>query len=198
MEQARPLIPAEQSAPEDRELVAAVLRKDRKATADFVARYADSVYSYVRRRVVPRTEVTDDLVQEVFLAAWQGLSHFRGDASLRQWLLGIARHKVEDYYRRRLRQAELPDEEDESIMELAVVPLFEEELDRKSKEEKVRRILALLPEAYSLALLWRYQEGRSVREMAQMAGKTEKAIERLLARARESFRRSWEHAEQSN
>jgi RNA polymerase sigma-70 factor (ECF subfamily) len=179
----------------DRELVAAVLRKNRKATAEFVARYADSVYSYVRRRVAPRSEAADDLTQEVFLAAWQGLKDFRGDASLRQWLLGIARHKVEDYYRRRLRQIELQPDEDESILDLAVAPLLDEDLDRISRSEKIRRVLALLPEPYSLAILWRYQEGRSVREMAQMTGKTEKAIERLLARARESFRRSWEHAE---
>jgi RNA polymerase sigma-70 factor (ECF subfamily) len=186
---------AEDSSSDDRELVAAVLRKNRKATAEFVARYADSVYSYVRRRVAPRSEAADDLTQEVFLAAWQGLKHFRGDASLRQWLLGIARHKVEDYYRRRFRHIELQHDEDESILELAVVPLLDEDLDRISRSEKIRRVLALLPEPYSLAILWRYQEGRSVREMAQMTGKTEKAIERLLARARESFRRSWEHAE---
>jgi RNA polymerase sigma factor (sigma-70 family) len=74
--------------------------------------------------MAPRSEAADDLTQEVFLAAWQGLKHFRGDASLRQWLLGIARHKVEDYYRRRLRQIELQHDEDESILELAVVPLL--------------------------------------------------------------------------
>jgi DNA-directed RNA polymerase specialized sigma24 family protein len=44
-------------------------------------------------------------------------------------------------------------------------------------------------------LLWRYLENRSVREMAQLAGKTEKAIERLLARAREQFRRRWNRAQ---
>jgi len=44
-------------------------------------------------------------------------------------------------------------------------------------------------------LLWRYTENLSTREMAQNAGKTEKAIERLLARAREHFRRRWNHAE---
>src|SRR5216683_7234242 len=83
---------------DDIRLVAEVLRKDRKATAEFVSRYTDSVYAYVRRRVMPQTEVAEDLVQEVFVAAWQGLKNYRGDASLRSWLLGIARHKVDDYY----------------------------------------------------------------------------------------------------
>lgn len=195
MEPALSFVAAEKNVSDDRELVAAVLHKDRKATAEFVERYADAVYSYVRSRVMPRPEAADDLVQEVFLAAWQSLKAFRGDASLRQWLLGIARHKVEDYYRRRLRQLEIPENEGDSEFEIAVIPRFEEELDRTLQREKIRQVLATLPESYGLALLWRYQEDRSAREMAEMTGKTEKAIERLLARARESFRRSWEHAE---
>src|SRR6516164_2541516 len=60
----------------DRDLIAEVLRKDRKATAEFVARCADPVYSYVRHRLFPRADLVEDLVQEVFLAAWQSLDKF--------------------------------------------------------------------------------------------------------------------------
>ena len=55
-------------------------------------------------------------------------------------------------------------------------------------KQRRSEILRQLPELYSLALLWRYWENRSVREMADATGKTEKAIERLLARARARFR----------
>jgi len=177
----------------DLKLVAELLSKDRKAAAEFVAGQADYIYSYVRRRLMPRPDAADDLVQEVFLAAWQGLHRFRGQASLRQWLLGIARHKIEDYYRKRLREIELPDNDCEHTCETAIFPAYEEEFDRALVQDKVRSIMAALPEPYGLILLWRYSEDRSVREMAQLTGKTEKAIERLLARARESFRRSWSH-----
>lgn len=84
-------------------LVAAVLRKDRKATAEFVARYSDCVYRYIRARLSPRLDLVDDTVQETFLAAWEHLSTYRGTSPLQSWLLGIARHKVEDYYRSVLR-----------------------------------------------------------------------------------------------
>jgi len=177
----------------DLKLVAELLSKDRKAAAEFVARQADYIYTYVRRRLMPRPDAADDLVQEVFLAAWQGLDRFRGQASLRQWLLGIARHKIEDYYRKRVREIELPDNDREHTCEPAIFPAYEEEFDRALMQDKVRSIMATLPEPYGLILLWRYSEDRSVREMAQLTGKTEKAIERLLARARESFRRSWGH-----
>jgi RNA polymerase sigma-70 factor, ECF subfamily len=65
------------------------------------------VYRYVRHRLIPRIDAVDDLVQEVFLAAWHDLGTFRGESSLKAWLLSIARHKVEDYYRRRIREPEV-------------------------------------------------------------------------------------------
>ncbi len=178
-------------AANDIRLVGEVLRKDRKATAEFVERYTDCVYSYVRRRVMPQAETVEDLVQEVFLAAWNSLKSFRGEASLRHWLVGIARHKIEDYYRKRLREPEVPDEIDEELPEQVFIPKYEDQLDRAANLEKTHRVLAKLPDNYGLVLLWRYMEQRSAREMAQLTGRTEKAIERLLARARDRFRKEW-------
>ena len=175
----------------DRDLVAEVQRKDRKATAEFVARYFRAVYSYVRRRLIPRTDLVDDLVQEVFLAAWEGVDKFRGDAPLRSWLLGIARHKVEDHYRRRLRELQLQDEAEEPREEPPALHDLEEALEKRQVSQRIREILMSLPEAYSLILSWRYWEKRSLRDIAVQTGRTEKAIERLLARAREQFRERW-------
>lgn len=79
---------------DDARLVSAVLQRDRKAMAEFVSRHTDSVYGYVRHRLAPRTDLVDDLVQEVFLAALKGLHGFSGRSSLRSWLLGIARLRV--------------------------------------------------------------------------------------------------------
>ncbi len=182
----------EASIADEQRLVAEVLAKDRKATADFVSRCSDWVYSFVRYRLTPRTEMVEDLTQETLLAAWQGLPNFRGDGSLRSWVLGIARHKVEEYYRRSIREGASPEED--SVPELAETPMIEQQLDSAMRQERVTATLALLPEAYGLALLWRYRDGKSAREMAELTGKTEKAIERLLARARENFRRRWNDA----
>jgi RNA polymerase sigma-70 factor (ECF subfamily) len=176
---------------EDKELVAAILQKDRKATAEFVARYADQIYLYVRSRLIPRVDLVDDLVQEVFLAAWESLPTYRSQSPLGSWLHGIARHKVENWYRACLR-APLPLEEASQEASKAALNVdMDELLDRERLQEKARKVLATLPEAYSLALLWRYWEKCPVQEMALRTGKTEKAIERLLARAREMFRERW-------
>jgi RNA polymerase sigma-70 factor (ECF subfamily) len=177
---------------DERELIAAVLRKDRKAAARFVAVHIDAVYGYARSRLAPRADLVDDIVQDVFLAALNGLSSFQAQSSLRTWLLGIARHKIEDVYRQRLR-ASLPlddlnttDEEPPSNAMPA-----DERIDRARARVKTRRVLEQMPERYGLMLLWRYWEQRTAREMATAIGTTEKSVERTLARARAKFKELW-------
>jgi RNA polymerase sigma-70 factor (ECF subfamily) len=182
---------------EDLELVAGVLRKDRKATAEFVARYADGLYCYVRSRLAPRYEQVDDLVQDVFLIAWQSLSQYRGTGSLQAWVTGIARHKVEDYYRERLRRPESIEEADLELDKSTCVPEIHRLLEQDQLQKNTQRVLASLPEQYRLVLIWRYWDRASAREMALKTGKTEKAIERLLARARAEFRERWNHGQSS-
>jgi len=175
---------------DDVALVTAVLQRDRKATAEFVNTYTDAVYSFICRRMSPRHDLVDDLVQEVFIAAWENLNSFRGVSPLRAWLLGIARHKIEDYYRRLLQSAQPL--EPAVAEELPAAELDMEAIaDRERTEQRARKVLAELPEHYSVALQWRYWEKRSARQMAEATGRSEKAIERLLARAREQFRRRW-------
>jgi RNA polymerase sigma factor (sigma-70 family) len=130
------------------QLVAAVLAKDRKATAEFVSLYADSIYAYVRRRLIPRMDLVDDVVQEVFLAALDNLNQFQATSSLRTWLLGIARHKVDDHYRKLFRQPEsLGDEGPDELLLASDEPSIEESVDRARLEDKVRGILEQLPRA---------------------------------------------------
>jgi len=191
-----PITPAEppEAVTDERRLVASVLEKDRKATADFVDKCADWAYPFLRRRLVPRPEVVEDVLQEILLAAWQALPTYRGNSGLQSWILGIARHKIDDYYRKRIREEDLSEEED-SAVEPATAPMVEQQLDSAAQQEKVQKILACLPETYALALIWRYRDEKSAREMAQLSGKTEKAMERLLARARENFRTRWNDVE---
>jgi len=150
------------AAADEQQLVAAVLRKDRKATAELVSRYSDSIYVYIRHRLAPRADLVEDVVQEVFLAALDNLTSFRGNSMLRSWLLGITRHKVEGYYREQLRTPE-PLGDGEDMEPTADAPLIDDVIDRERMEARTHRILQQLPESYSLVLLWRYWESRTAR-----------------------------------
>ena len=60
---------------------------------------------------MPRMDLVEDLMQEILVSAWRNLASFRREAGLRAWILGIARHKVEDYYRKRIREAEVQEDD---------------------------------------------------------------------------------------
>ena len=177
---------------DDRAVVAALLRKDRKAAARFVATHSDAIYGYVRHRLMPRTDLVDDVVQEVFLAALKALATFQGTSSLRAWLIGIARHKVDDLYRQQLRApGPLPGGDDGEEEPSSDEPSIDDILDTARLRERARAVLARLPERYNFMLVWRYWELRTTREIASAIGTTEKSVERTLARARARFREIW-------
>ena len=70
--------------------------------------HGDALYSYALSRV-RKSDVAEDLVQETLLAALGAAQSFQGRSQERTWLIGILRHKVLDYFRRRRRSKEIQD-----------------------------------------------------------------------------------------
>ena len=184
-----PVTSVQQIHEADLALAQAILARDRKATARFVELHSDRVHGYVWRRLAPRAAMVDDIVQEIFLASWRALKTYNGHAPLEGWIMGIARFKVEDYYRQTLSRP-LADLEDEAAT-LASDDDIEGAFEDLQDAQRAAAILEDLPYEYTLALRWRYWEGQSARAMAAASGRTEKAIERLLSRAREQFKIRW-------
>ena len=141
-------------------------------------RYFDQVYGYVAYRLAPQVGAAEDLCQEVFLAAVQNWRSYRGDGAILAWLRGIARRKVADFLRLRGRTS--CQVGDDSLFELAAA--------RGTGPGRRALLLAqamhFLPPDYVELLEQKYLDGLSVRQMARMQGRTEKAIESALSRAR--------------
>src|ERR1700738_1363766 len=74
---------------DDKELVAASKAGDQDAFAQLVQRHQRRVFNLVFR-MLQRYEEANEVTQETFLAAWQGLPSFRGDARFSTWLYRIA------------------------------------------------------------------------------------------------------------
>lgn len=172
----------------DLALARAIQARDRKATAEFVKLYADGLHRYVYFRLSPRVEAVEDLVQEVFLTALQSLGNYHGQGPLRGWLMGIARHKVQDHFRAVLRSAPMPEEAEE--IPDGATPL-EVMTDGVRNRAMALEVLGELPDHYRAVLLWRYWEERTAQEIAGESGRSVKGVERLLARARAQFRDIW-------
>jgi RNA polymerase sigma factor (sigma-70 family) len=153
--------------------------------------HSDTVYRFVWRRLAPRVDEVDDLVQDIFLASWRALENYKGASPLQVWVLGIARHKVEDYYRRILGTPIGSESLEGDSPTLGIDSVLDEALDDRRQAEHAGAVLSRMQYEYAILLKWRYWDDRSAREMAAAMGKTEKAVERMLARARKQFAAMW-------
>ncbi|MFN7018072.1 MAG: sigma-70 family RNA polymerase sigma factor [Fimbriimonadales bacterium] len=86
-------------------LVERAQAQDETAFEQIMNLYADRLYNYLLRMVGNPADA-EDLLQEVFLRAYQGLPNFDGRASLSTWLYRIATNLCIDYQRRRARRVQ--------------------------------------------------------------------------------------------
>ena len=83
---------------------------ERADPSEWVDRYGDFLFRYAMLRVRDRS-AAEDVVQETFLAALAGRKSFSGGSSESTWLVGILKHKIADHFRKRAREAPLPEAE---------------------------------------------------------------------------------------
>jgi RNA polymerase sigma-70 factor, ECF subfamily len=141
------------------------------------------VYGYFVRRCGDRG-TAEDLTSETFLAAMDAARKPDPPPMTLPWLIGVARHKLADHYRRRsdrfvVTVAE-PPEPDESDG-------WDAELDRIVAEA----VLARLSDTHRAVLILRYMDDRSVPQCAEALGRTVHATEALLVRAKRAFRQQY-------
>jgi RNA polymerase sigma-70 factor (ECF subfamily) len=156
--------------------------------ASFCAFYNDAlprVYGYFLHRTGGSPALAEDLTQETFLAAVRELKKGRRPDTPIPWIYGIARHKLLDHYRRRKRTERLLSTAEADVDELAVEP------DSDAGRKRVVAALDAVPASQRAALVLHHLDGFSMREVADLLGKTEKAVESLLGRGRESLKRAY-------
>jgi RNA polymerase sigma-70 factor, ECF subfamily len=153
-----------------------------------LAAYDDAlphVYGYLLSRCGQAT-LAEDLTAETFLAAVDAVREDKDPPLTRGWLIGVARHKLADHWRREARdQARLRavsaagrDEADDP---------WEARLDRVVADDT----LARLAPQHRMVLTLRYCDDLPVPDVAEVIGRTVHATEALLVRARAAFRRAY-------
>jgi RNA polymerase sigma-70 factor (ECF subfamily) len=191
-------IPSRVSFPDDLAFARQVAGGDPSALTTLYARYADSLFAFIYHRLdAPRSEA-EEIWQETWLAALRSISSYRGRSLLFTWLCSLAQHKIADFYRKRGRQLQVFSDAPLEIIGAMVEsgPLPEEILARRDVRSHVAQTLMALPDDYRTALVARYADECSVDEIARLLGKSYKATESLLARAKTAFRAAFCDKEQ--
>lgn len=89
----------------DAALLSGCAAEDSGALGALFSRHQKDVYRFLCRLVGPRCPELDDLVQQVFLAAWQQADRYRAEASVRAWLFGIAANLARKHHRTERRRS---------------------------------------------------------------------------------------------
>lgn len=165
-------------------------RRESAAWADLYDRHMREIYGYVFQLVGRDTTVAEEVTQEIWMQALRGIVRFDVTTDqVRGWLFAIARSQVALYFRRRRVAAVASGGGNANLPESAAVtrePL--DELQQLELVDVVGAALLELSESYRGLLIEKYVDRRSVSELASLHGKTEKAVEGLLARARAELR----------
>jgi RNA polymerase sigma factor (sigma-70 family) len=172
----------------DAELICGVQAGDQGALAELYERYLPSVWRYVGARCHGDLHLAEDLVSEVFLAAFDGLVKLDPPRSLYPWFLTIARNKLTDHWRRAQRTVKVMERQGAESVDFSDEPDPPGELDERETSRTLLAAMDELPDEQRLALEWKYLDELSVRQIAEHLGQSESAAASLLNRARNGLR----------
>jgi RNA polymerase sigma-70 factor, ECF subfamily len=136
-------------------------------------------------------DVVDDLVQDVFLRAFDRLATLRDGTAFRAWLLGIARNRALEHLRERLRSGlSTPDALDALLdrTQLAILEGDDDEARRGLELEALRQCIRRLPPVGARLIREHYFKGRPIAALAAEERKNEGTLRMTLLRLREALR----------
>ena len=141
------------------------------------------VHGYLFARCRDRS-TAEDLTAEVFMGAVDGIRRSVPSEVTTAWLIGIARHKLVDHWRR----AEREQRRLRAVADDPATPLHDDPWDVELDALAAHDTLARLGAHHRAALTLRYLDGLSVGEVAAALDRTVHATEALLVRAKRAFR----------
>jgi RNA polymerase sigma-70 factor, ECF subfamily len=176
----------------DSELIAAVLKGDAASFEPLIVKYQPRVFATARRYARRESEV-EDIVQEIFLKAFNKLKSFRGEAPFEHWLMRLAVRTCFDFLRGHQRNretafAELTEPETEWLDRFVVQPDSASE-NASAARELVARILTQLSPAARLVITLLEIEERSVKEISALTGWSVPLVKVRAFRARAEMRK---------
>jgi len=178
--------------PTDGELIESVLRGDASSFEPLIERYSPRIFAMAHRYARRESEV-EDIVQEVWLKAFQKLKSFRGEAPFEHWLMRLAVRTCYDFLRLHQRNREAPfselsDSETDWLERFATQPEALPE-DAEAARQLVQRVLEQVSPAARLVITLLEIEEHSVKEISALTGWSVPLVKVRAFRARAEMRK---------
>jgi RNA polymerase sigma-70 factor (ECF subfamily) len=174
------------------ELIASAVSGDPASFEPLIQKYSPRVFATARRYARLEREV-EDIVQEVWIKAYQKLASFRGDAPFEHWLMRMAVRTCYDFLRAHQRNresafSEISDEEDNWLERFAAAPESASESSDAAKQ-LIQKILDQMSPAGKLVITLLEIEDRSVKEIADLTGWSVPLVKVRAFRARAEMKK---------
>ena len=172
----------------DEALLAACATGDAAALSELFGRHADGLYRFLGRLRGADARDLDDLLQRTFLEAMRSLGQFRGKASVRTWLFGIAANVVRHHVRAEARRRTFLD--NLSWVREPLPPTPAETAERRQMGRRLTAALEELSDDLRIPFLMCDVEGLAGTEVAKVLNLREGTLWRRLHEARMRLRRT--------
>ena len=173
-------------------LVTAAAAGDRDAFGRIVTATSGLVSS-ISLAILRDVDISRDVAQDVFLAAWRDLRKLRNPASFLPWLRQLARNRAHHVLRSRVRaRRHEADAATDDYLQLIndPKPNAAAQLVAREEAEALASALDALPTDTREVLTLFYREGQSVAQVAALLDVTEDAVKKRLSRARATLRQA--------
>lgn len=134
---------------------------------EMYAQYFKDVYRYVFSLCRNET-IAEDVTQETFIKAFEGIDNFNGNCKIRVWLCQIAKNMYFSYHRKNKKYVEYSDD-----LKLTETDNFELKFLDNEMASKIHKVLHLLEEPYKEVFTLRLFGELSFSQIADLFGKTE-------------------------
>jgi len=151
------------------------------AFREWYERSLPRVYGYLYNRCGRNSQTAEDLTQETFVEAVRSRRH--PDDEPVTWLIGIARHRLLDHFRKLERR-------ERGFLRLVATRPPTDIWPDTETDDLVASAVASLPAAQRSAIVLRYMDDLPVAEVCRLLGRSEGAVESLLSRGRAALRES--------
>jgi RNA polymerase sigma-70 factor (ECF subfamily) len=166
-------------------LIDASKRGDQDAFAQLVQRYQRRTFN-LAFRILQQYDEASEITQETFLAAWQGLPSFRGDARFPTWLYRIAYNCSLKQLEQRKRDRALQDamQAEQLLRHTGDGERTDAALEARERQSMLHEQLASLPAKYRIVLVLRHLQEMTYEEIAETLTMPIGTIKTHLFRAR--------------
>ena len=144
----------------------------RRLFASIVPQYSEKLY-WTIRRIVLGHEDANDVLQNVFIKAWNGLDDFQNRSNVSTWFYRIAVNESLDFLRRKKELASIDTAENAGVANRLMADDY---FDGDMAQALLQEAIATLPDVQRVVFNLRYYDEMKYSDMSQMLNTTEGSL----------------------